>query len=194
MKERLDNTSGKYLAHTGNNRKLILAVSLLAVMATMWIRVLFGGAKTVSNADAVALDDRGMQSEEKQDCLILKYHSLPFVMGRDDILARDLFSRKPWKEKGGSHNGEPVVCNDDIVSGPELIKGLSDVLESRLKAVMSGREKEAFIGDKLCRIGDVLRIDYKGKYYRLKIVVIKDESVIFKDCETNIRIEVKVER
>ncbi len=194
MKTKPRSISDIHLAYAGNNRKLILAISLLGVMATMWIRVFVGGPKTISNADAVAVNDRGIQSEQKQDCLRLKYHSLPFIMGRDDTLSRDLFSKKPWEDKGGSHGGEPIVCSDDVVSEHDLTAGVSDVLESQLKAVLSGNDMEAFIGDKLHHIGDVLRVDYKGKCYRLKIVGIEDESVTFINIKTKMKIEVKVER
>ena len=195
IKTKSRNTSNIHLAYAGNNnKKLILAISLIGVMATMWIRVFVGGPKTISDADAVAVDTRGIQSEQKQDCLKLKYHSLPFVMGRDDILSRDLFSKKPWKDKGGSHGGEPIVCSGEIVSEPDLAAGLSDILESKLKAVLSGNEKEAFIGDKLYNIDDVLRINYQDKCYRLKIVDIEDESVTFINIKMKMKIEIKVER
>lgn len=175
-----------------NNKKLILAISLLAVMAIMWIRVFIGGPKTISDADAVAVDNHDMQNSQEKDCLRLRYHSLPFVMGRDDVLSRDLFSRKPWKEKKDSRGGEPIVCSEEIASDSDIAVGISDILGSKLKAVLSG--SEAFIDDKFYHIGDVLEINYLDKYYKLKIADIEDESVTFKDVKMGMKFEIKVER
>ena len=193
MKKKSDNVPNAHLVRNGrNNKKLILAVSLLGVMAAMWIRVFIGGPKTISNADAVVVDPHDVRDSHKQECLKFRYHSLPFVMGRNDILSRDLFSKKPWKNKGDSRGGEPIVCINGVVSESDSVTEISDILESKLKAVLSG--SEAFIDDKFYHIGDVLEIHCQNKHYKLRIVEIEDESVTFVNIKNKIKIEIKVEK
>jgi hypothetical protein len=158
-------------------KKSVIAAALILLMVFMWVRLL--ADKGPNNAHATVTG--GGLSEAVQK-LKVKFIRLPFVYGRHDVLARDIF------RMDGRFFGE---ADASIVSTDAAVDGVREVAQGlRLDAISTGTQPEAFINDKLVKVGDTVLVE-GSKTYECEIVSIKENVVLVKYGDAEIELKLK---
>ncbi|MFA5422582.1 MAG: hypothetical protein WC374_01830 [Phycisphaerae bacterium] len=163
-----------YLA--AEKKKTALAAALIIFMIFLWIRVFNSKGPNAVKANPVTQQANANINNEKENKI--EFIKLPRVEGRHDVLARDFF-----RMDGQFSGGARVVSTDSSTNGVrEVAEGL------RLDAISMGTQPEAFINDRLVKVGDVITVE-GSKLYQCKVVSISESSVILKFEETEIELK-----
>jgi hypothetical protein len=163
-----------------DKKKCVIAAALIVLMIFMWIRLLGGkGPQSAGAAVLPKLTERNLSSPVEN--LKFVFVELPYVEGRHDVLARDFF------RMDGQFSGTEasIVSTDSGKDGArEVAQGL------RLEAISMGPQSEAFINDKLVKVGDMIVVE-GSKSYQCQVKSIRANSVIVKYGETEIELKLK---
>lgn len=159
-------------------KKTIVALALIAVMAFMWARVL--GGKTTESAKA-ALTEGQLGLEQSNSQAKISFIELPKIKGRNDVLTRDFFNVDRWQNFMTGTAGVNVVSKD---GNKEYVNKVAKKL--RLQAIVLGNNSQAFVNDKLLSIGDKLRIVDGANTYECQVVGVRENSVSIKCGEAEI--------
>jgi hypothetical protein len=158
-------------------KKGVIAAALIVLMVFMWLRLL-----TDKGPQQVHAAVTGNSLNETVQKLKVKFIKLPFVHGRNDVLARDFFKMDSQFFGGADAS---IVSTDGAVDGVrEVVKGL------RLDAISTGQQPEAFINDRLVKVGDTVLVE-GSKTYECEIVSIKKNSVLVKYGDAEIELKLK---
>lgn len=164
-------------------KKSFVAIGLIALMLFMWGKLLAG--KGVDSAQG-AIDQQQAGSVQNKDQLgiDIEFAELPFVKGRHDVLKRDFFSI----ETGvfAANNQVNIVSTN---GDQGKIQYIADKL--RLEAISMGSQPEAFINDRLVKVGDTLIVSDGSKNYDCEIVRIKNMTVFVKCGKAEIELKLK---
>ena len=82
-----------YLA--AEKKKVVLALSLIVLMAVMWVKVLTKNSPNAADAGLIAqLIESQNQSEPEIEVTFIE---LPRIEGRNDSITRDFFASNGWR-------------------------------------------------------------------------------------------------
>jgi hypothetical protein len=163
-------------------KKAILAVCLIIIMALMWVRIIVKKGNKTQPAKVTASTVRTLSASttSKSDSKMqtIEYKQLPVVPGRNDVLTRDIFSKKLW------NNGEIGIdgdANQNVLS--DSIRRAGQALKLEAILMGEGRQKsEIFISGKLVPTGSDFPTRYQGRTYRFTVEIITANKVVLK-CE-----------
>ncbi len=183
-------SGNRFISHlAAEKKKTVLALCMITLMICMWIKVLTKTSPKAAEAGLIAeLINAQKQSEPDME---ISFIELPKVSGRNDLIARDFFASKGWKDFLGGRGRRSVeveevdtnLNNDD----QEVIRKVAENLT--LEAIMSGENPMAFINDKVLRAGDKLFIGDGIDIYECEVVEIKENVVIMKCRESEITLK-----
>lgn len=162
---------------TAQKKKTAVAVCLVLVMVFMWVRVL---TPNVPDSAAAAVVDGAVGRSEPQ--LKMTYVELPVVKGRNDMLARDFFTVGKGFLRGGG--GLDIVLGG---GSEEMSRRIAKKL--RLEAIVSGKNPQAFINDKLVSVGDKLVVKEGATEYEFVVVKIGQSAVSVRCGEAEVTLK-----
>jgi hypothetical protein len=194
MKRHFGNSGGEldwFLAHlAAEKKKTAVALTLIAVMALMWARVL--GKKTVEGAEAALLQNNpNVPTSVTGSDTVRTFIELPKVEGRNDMLTRDFFASNDWRDfaRGGEGKNSGVKEVKVISKGvnEEVVKRI--VAGIRLQAIVSAGNSQVFINDKMLSVGDKLTIREGNDVFECEVVEIKENEVSVRFEEARITLK-----
>jgi hypothetical protein len=164
--------------------KIILAVVLIGVMGFLWIRVFLRGKPAAASAKpATSKASQTAAAVKSAPAVRLSYVPLAVVPGRQDRLARDLFSVPdsavfPWQQKAVPQAEQPNAVTPiedpwDKQIRPFMERIVVDAIGTDPKGTA-----QAFIQDRFLSIGDVLSLKQGQQQYELKVKEIHSNSVV----------------
>lgn len=164
-----------------NGKKTVLALALLVFMGFLWIRVLTGQKP----GSAAAAQGRGPAAQaQPETAKNLRFVELPRLPGRNDSIHRDFFTipdRTPFRKNGARDAGtEPEVQTSSSNRAQEVIQRVAQRL--KLTAVSLSENPQAFINDRLLRVGDRLTLKEGAKVIEFEVLRIYENSVLV-GCE-----------
>lgn len=170
-------------------KKTVLAVSLIMVMAFMWVRVI--SKKPPKAAEATVTTQQNKLDERANSQLKISFIELPKVPGRNDVITRDFFDSKGWKEfikdkDGKSLSGREEVSVVSKNSSEELLIKIAGKL--KLEAIELGGKPCAFINGKLLLVGDKLHLKDGVNEYECEVVRIEENMVLLRCAEVEIKL------
>jgi len=160
-----------------DRKKTVFAVSLLAIMAFMWFRVLTGHRP----GPAAAKTGTGQeQSEPKKPPRNIRYLELPILPGRNDYINRDFFASRDWEcFRQNSASAQNPGARVQVVASDhahEMAARLGQQL--KLEAVLKDGNPRAFINDQLLRLGDRLTVRDGPDTCEFEVLRIYEDSVL----------------
>ena len=180
-----------------NRRKIVIAVVLLSVMALMWVRVfLKSGPEKASAAINAGADGLPVAAAGPAGAR-LSYIKLNVTAGRNDRLARDIFTAQNpaifgWGSESDRHRSNAVADpgSDRTITVATIRRIAKDLTVDAILVGSSGQSSEAFVKDKLITAGSKLAVRNEDKIYTFTVVEIQHNKVIF-ECQ-NVTIAVKM--
>ena len=160
-----------------DKKKTVFAVSLLAVMAFMWFRVLTG-----HRPGPVAAETRTGQEQAKpqKPPRNIRYLELPVLPGRNDYINRDFFASRDWEcfrqNPASSQNPGTKVQAVAPDHASEVAARVGQKL--KLEAVLSEGNPRAFINDQLLRLGDRFNVRDGPDTCEFEVLRIYEDSVL----------------
>ncbi len=160
-----------------DKKKTAFAVSLLAIMAFMWFRVLTG-----HRPGPVAAETRAGQEQSKSEKppRNIRYHDLPVLPGRNDYINRDFFASRDWEcfrqNSAASQNPGTKVQ----IAAPDRAHEVAVRAGQKLKleAVLKDGNPRAFINDQLLRLGDRFTVRDGPDTCEFEVLRIYEDSVL----------------
>jgi hypothetical protein len=163
------NTSKASISRLSRDKKKgIVVLCLVAVMIFMWVKALT--KKSPATIQAASVQQMALAQTAQQE-LNMTYIELPRVEGRNDVLVRDFFCP-----------GNAVVDDKETADAEDGNDGEKSVIKMAkkftLEAISLGKTPEAFINDKLMRIGDKISVEEGNTKVEFVIRRISDNAVV----------------
>lgn len=168
--------SGRIMAVLADSRKTILACSLVAVMAIMWIRVLIGHKP----ASAGAAPKQAAATQPNEPAARVRMVEVSRTPGRNDSIDKDCFNmqgrtqfqRSVAVQNTGTDTEVPVVSpNHD-----EEVKQVAQTL--KLEAVLRNGTPLAFLNDRLVQEGDTFTVERGTSVLEFEVLRIYEDAVL----------------
>lgn len=164
--------------------KIILAIVLVGVMGFLWIRVFLRHGKPAA-ASAKPTTSKASQAAAAAKSTLpvrLSYASLAVVPGRQDRLARDLFSEPdsavfPWQQKPAQAEQPSAVTPIEDPWDKQIRPFMERIVVDAIGTDPKGTA-QAFIQDRFLSVGDVLPLHQGQKQYEVKVKEIHSNSVV----------------
>lgn len=186
MRRNFTNRNGKaggIMSHfAAQKKKSIVAVALILVMVFMWVKALRNESPQPAGA-ATLPSEMNLQTQQNSSDLKVSFIRLPFIPGRHDVLSHDFF------QMDSSMFGSREQINILSSGGGDNAKRIAEML--KLDAIVMGNEREAFINDKLLKIGDKIIVPDGANNYECEVSVIEENLVIVKVEETEVELRLK---
>ena len=180
-----------------DRKKVILAASLLAIMALMWVRVLVKSRTTEAGAAITETSMQVSQTAQSESETKVSYVRLSVVPGRNDRLVRDIFTIRSrsafgWYDGTGREESSIVTepDSDHNIDVDNIRKIARDLSVDAILIGQAGQSSEAFIEDKFVTAGSKLAVKYEDKIYTFTVTEIQSNKVIL-ECR-NVTIAVKM--
>lgn len=177
-----DRIMGKMAAE---KKKTVFAICLITVMVFMWIRVLGGKGPDESGAAVTAQQAAGQKPADEFEMEILPVE-LPEVKGRNDELSKDFFSPDDQSKASASE-----VKVDSESDNEELVKQIAAKLQ--LEAIISGKNRQAFINNEIYNAGDNISIVAGENSYNCEVIEIKENEVLMRFEQSEIKLKLAQE-
>ena len=176
-----------------DKKKSIIAMALLGVMAVMWLRVLSGKRPVAAPAATTQTSDA---ANTKQPAVRkVTFVELPIIPGRNDVIVRDFFNARGWKDFGRHKDDGPDASEQGTLISPknqdELLEQLTSKL--RLEALVGGDQPRAFINNRLVSKGDSVVVKRGNDTYLFEVVGIFENSVLLKHNEAHVTLKLTQE-
>ncbi len=174
-----------------DKKKAVFALCLIAVMVFMWVRVLTSKSPQSAAASSVA-EEIKLIGQSDTESLKLSFIELPKVKGRNDVLARDFFTVKNWQDFFREGKGVGDRREVDVVSrngNEEVARKIAEKL--KLGAIVMGKNRRAFVNDKLLVVGDKMLIRDGVNMYECEIVKIEEKTVFLRCGQAEMRLKLK---
>ena len=179
----------KVLERLTQDKKTVMALCLIALMAFMWFRVLT--KKTPQSAEAEPSAEQSASEDPSSEKYRVAFVELPKVAGRNDIIVRDFFASDGWQHFiNGEKRNPDGVEEVSIVStngNEELIKKVAKKL--KLEATMVSTNPLAFVNGQVRRTGDKMLVTDGNQRYECEVVKIEDNTVVIKCGEAEITLK-----
>ncbi len=172
--------SGRIVDLVVDGKRTVLAISLVVVMAVMWIRVLIGH-KPGSASAAPAQQKQTAAPGQGEPAAKVKMLDVPRIPGRNDSIDRDCFKmedRTPFRrsvavQNTGTDTEVPVVSpNHD----QEVIQQVVQTL--KLEAVLRNNTPLAFLNDRLLGVGDRFTVERGAGVLEFEVLQIYEDAVL----------------
>lgn len=190
MRRNFTNKNGKaggvMSQFAAQKKKSIVAVALVVVMVFMWVKVLRNKSPQQAGA-AVLPPGTSSQAQQNSSDLKVSFIRLPFMPGRHDVLSRDFFQM----DSSMFGSSEQVNILSSGGSGGNA-RRIAEML--RLDAIVMSDEHEAFINDRLLKVGDKIIVPDGENKYECEVSVIEENLVIVKVEETEVELKLKDEQ
>jgi hypothetical protein len=174
-----------------DKKKSVTALCLISVMAVMWIRVVT--RKTPDGAEATPVTDQTSTKDVPREEYRVSFVELPKVAGRNDVIGRDFFASNGWQHfvdrQGRKPGGIEKVSIVSTNGNEEVIRRIAEKLN--LEATIVGGTPRAFINGQVLKIGRKLSINDGADPYECEVIDIKDNAVVIKCREAEIRLSIK---
>ncbi|MFC1675702.1 hypothetical protein ACFL3G_01405 [Planctomycetota bacterium] len=160
-------------------KKAVIALSLMVLMVTMWVRLLS------NNSPNSAIAQPAKQDTTESDYArgkTLAFVELPKVKGRNNFLTRDIFV---VDGKGLSRNSSATINSDG--NDEQYSKKLAGKLS--LDAIVLGQKPHAFINNKLLSAGDKFIIGDDENAYEYEVISVEKKAVLVKCGEIEITLK-----
>ena len=175
--------------------KLIIAAVLITVMAFMWLRLLVFNKTPDTAAGGTPPGPVGTQARNNttKPAPELTYIELPFVPGRHDVLANNIFRPANWQAfktvddtqdsgSGGLNRDKDTLTAEDIRRIDRLIT-LDGII-----AEEGGQAWEAFINGKLVSVGSKVAVEYDKRSVELTVTEIHRNKVMLRVGEFTLNV------
>ena len=181
IKGKCDTAGGTFGQLAAEKKKIAVAVCLIVIMAFMWIRMIAKrapqGAQAAVIAQVAILEG---QSEEK---LKISFTDMAKVKGRNDVLSRDFFAADGWaafrdKARGGGTKRVDLVSAD---TNEAMSRRIANKLT--LDGIVTGRQYQAFINDRLLSVGSKFGITDGDRRYEFEVMEILENMVLIRSSE-----------
>ena len=167
------------LGHLAKDRKkTVMAVSLFAVMAVMWIRVLTN-KKPGPEAASPGSPDAPQASSRAP--LNVRFIELPTLPGRNDYINRDFFAARDWAPfRQNAHAQQAGTDTEVHVVSSNHVQEVAVRIAKRLtlEAVLWSKNPQAFVNDQLLGVGDKLTITEGSDRCEFEVLQIHEDSVL----------------
>jgi hypothetical protein len=184
------NGAGSLIGHlAAEKKKTVLAVCLILLMVFMWVKVFF---RKTATEEANANTEQTNQQDKSKSALKISYIELPKVAGRNDVIARDIFSSNGWRNF--SEKGKNIVSIEEVnvVPGDGSEEVIRKVVENiKLEAIVVGDNAKAFINDKVHSVGDRLLIKDGVNEYECEVVAIEEDAVVISCSGAEVKLKLK---
>jgi len=164
--------------------KMILAVVLVGVMGFLWIRVFLrqGKPAVASAKPTTSKASQAAAAAKSAPPMRLSYAPLAVVPGRQDRLARDLFSVPdsavfPWQQKPAQAEQPGAVTPIEDPWDKQIRPFMERIVVDAIGTDPKGTA-QAFIQDRFLSVGDVLPLKQGQKQYEVKVKEIHSNSVV----------------
>ena len=170
--------SSRIMGLFADSRKTVLACSLVAVMAVMWVRVLIGHKP--SSAGAAPAQTQAAKTERSERTARVQMVEVSRIPGRNDSIDRDCFDMQGRTQfqksvavpNTGTDTEVPVVSpNHD-----EEVKQVAQTL--KLEAVLLNDAPLAFLNDRLVQAGDTFTVERGTSVFEFEVLRINEDSVL----------------
>ena len=179
----------KVLERLTQDKKTVMALCLIALMAFMWFRVLT--KKTPQGAEAEPSAEQSASEDPSSEKYRVAFVELPKVAGRNDVIVRDFFAADGWQHFiGGEKRNPDGVEEVSIVStngNEELMERVAEKL--KLEATMVSTNPLAFVNGQVRRTGDKMLVTDGNETYECEVVRIEDNTVVIKCGEAEITLK-----
>jgi hypothetical protein len=174
-------SAGRVLNHlVFDGKKTVAALALMGVMAVMWVRVLTGHKPGAAAARPTARPETAASETPPR----VRFVELPRQPGRHDTIERDFFAvqdRASFQLHGAHPTGtEPEVRVTAVDHAQEVIHRVAQRM--KLGAVLWSEDRredpQAFINDRLLRIGDRFTLKDGTDSVEFEVLRIYDNSVL----------------
>lgn len=176
--------TGRALDLLRDGKKTILAVSLLVVMAVMWIRVLVGhrpdsAGAAVERQETTAV---GTTAPVRPQITMVP---LPRIAGRNDGIGRDCFSirdRAPFGQFAAAPetSTDPEVPSKTTNHDQEVVQQVAQTLKLDAVVRRDGPPR-AFVNDRMLKVGDRFTVERGAACLEFEVLQI-DESAVLVEC------------
>jgi hypothetical protein len=151
---------------------------LVAIMAVMWLRVLVG--QRPKGADARPASPQKVEQAADEGPSV-RFVELPIRPGRNDRIHRNFFTANDWSRFSSGSRSQGTTPQTDVKTGQthrteEVIARLAKTLE--LEAVLWSDHPQAFVNDRLIRVGDTLALRDGADFYPFEVVQIQKDAVL----------------
>ena len=171
-------------------KKSVTALCLIAIMAVMWIRVF---TKTPEGAEAAPGTDQSGTEDAPREEYKVSFVELPKVAGRNNVIVRDFFASNGWQRfVDGQGRKQGDIEEVSIVSkngNEEVIRRVAEKL--KLEATIVGGVPRALIKGEPRNVGDKIPISDGANTYECEVIEIRDNAVVIKCREAEIRLSIK---
>ncbi len=173
--------SDRVVGLLADGKKTILACSLVAVMAIMWIRVLIGHKPS---AAAAAPASQPAMTTQDAPATKVQMVEVPRIPGRHDVIEKDCFDMqgRPQFMKSVTARNTGTDTEVPIVSSPldQEVKQVAQTL--KLEAVLRNGTPLAFLNDRWVQAGDTFTVERGTKVLGFEVLRINDDSVLV-ECD-----------
>lgn len=170
-----------YLVRDG--KKTGIAITLVVVMAIMWLRVLSG--QKPKSAEARANTTQTEEGTSKKTTRV-RFVELPVETGRNDRIHRDFFTAQDWgrfsvvsksRSTGSVKEVQTVASNRK----EEVITRLAKTLRLEV-VVLLNENPQAVINERTVSIGGTFALKDGADVYEFEVVQIEEDTVLVQ-CE-----------
>ncbi|OHB77073.1 MAG: hypothetical protein A2Z25_20020 [Planctomycetes bacterium RBG_16_55_9] len=169
-------------------KKVVMALSLIAVMAFMWVRVL--ARKGPQAAEAVIPAGQATTEERSNPELKISFIELPKVAGRNDVITRDFFACDNWRHFIDGQRKRDGIEQVNILSidgNEEVIRKVAEKL--KLEAIMVSENPQAYVNGKVIEVGDKILIGDGAEKFECDVIAIEENTVVIKCREAQITLK-----
>ena len=186
-KDNIQNSGKRFVQLAADNKKVVMAVCLIAVMIFMWIRVLTSKSPDAAKAESAAKETD--VSGDTDSTVKVSYVELPKVEGRNDVITRDFFASNGWHDFYSSKNSTDTGEVNGF-SGNDNEEVVKEVIEKlKLEAIGLGDNPRALINNKMMSVGEKLQIREGMISYECEVVQITADTVVIKCGETEVTLK-----
>jgi hypothetical protein len=169
--------------------KTIAAVILVAVMAVLWVRVLFRSGADTASAGTAKANVEQMQAENVEPEIKIRAIPLAMIAGRHDTIASDFFRAdrcSVWNQNAAPVATPSANLGESQRLFNEMVKTLT--LEAIIKNTQGNAEK-ASINGTLVTVGSLLQVKVRTETYSVRVVAIEPGRVQLSWQDRSVAIE-----
>ena len=184
------NSANRLISHlAAEKKKTAMALCLIALMAFMWVRVLFRKLPATEGAEVT---EQINVNNGPNSTLKISFIELPKVVGRNDVITRNFFVSNDWQDFKGNRKNIISIEELNVVPGNDSEKAIRTIVEKiKLEAIVMGENAKTFINNKVLSVGDKLLISDGVDKYECEIVVIEENAVVIRCGEAEVKLKIK---
>ena len=197
MKQNKTHNSDAALLHglPVSKSKLIIAAVLVTIMAFMWLRLLVFNKSpdTAAGGTSPGPVDTQARNNTTKPAPELTYIELPFVPGRHDVLASNIFRLGTWQafetvdDTQNTGSGGPDGKSSALTAA-DIRKITASITLDAIIAEGGGRTPEAFVNGKLVSVGSKVAVEYNKRSVELTVTEIYRNKVMLRVGEFTLNV------